>query len=407
MMSRERSRFVLSVCVAAAILAGCGGSQPPIGEPGSLPQTAAVDPLHSSRKDEILLRFDGRDGREPESTLISVDNALYGTTVLGGKHDLGTAFNMTTSNAEKVLHDFKGYPTDGSDPVAGLLSINGTLYGTSLGGGAYLCTEQQLPDCGTIFSIDSSGQERVLHSFGETGDGFRPEASLIYFKRRFYGTTAYGGAHDGGTVFSITVEGSEKVLYSFGGDSDGAIPYGNLVEANGTFYGTTSQGGGTTSGVGRGTIYSVSRSGFEQVLYRFGGAPDGATPLAGLVNIGGVLYGTTAAGGAYGDGTIFSITPSGYEHILHSFGSRKDGKEPMAALVNAQGTLYGTTLAGGVGGNGTIFSVSTSGIEHLLHSFRGRHDGSEPRSGLLYANSLLYGATTYGLGKGVVYSIAP
>src|SRR5580698_7441740 len=42
MMSRELNRFVLSVCVAAAML-GCGGSQPPTGAPGALlPPPAAA-----------------------------------------------------------------------------------------------------------------------------------------------------------------------------------------------------------------------------------------------------------------------------------------------------------------------------------------------------------------------------
>ena len=36
MTSQERSRFVLSVCAAAAMLAGCGGSQPPIGATGAV-----------------------------------------------------------------------------------------------------------------------------------------------------------------------------------------------------------------------------------------------------------------------------------------------------------------------------------------------------------------------------------
>jgi len=35
-------RYVLSSCVAAALLAGCGGSQPPIGAPGAMPQSAAI-----------------------------------------------------------------------------------------------------------------------------------------------------------------------------------------------------------------------------------------------------------------------------------------------------------------------------------------------------------------------------
>ena len=33
------SHYAISSCVAAALLAGCGGSQPPIGVPGAMPQT--------------------------------------------------------------------------------------------------------------------------------------------------------------------------------------------------------------------------------------------------------------------------------------------------------------------------------------------------------------------------------
>ncbi|MGA8474385.1 MAG: hypothetical protein WB681_04900, partial [Candidatus Cybelea sp.] len=35
------SRSVFGIC-AAAMLAGCGGSQPPIGAPGAMPQTSAI-----------------------------------------------------------------------------------------------------------------------------------------------------------------------------------------------------------------------------------------------------------------------------------------------------------------------------------------------------------------------------
>jgi hypothetical protein len=36
------SRFALSACAVAAMLADCGGSQPPIGAPGAMPQTSAL-----------------------------------------------------------------------------------------------------------------------------------------------------------------------------------------------------------------------------------------------------------------------------------------------------------------------------------------------------------------------------
>jgi hypothetical protein len=36
------ARYALSIDAAAALLAGCGGSQPPIAAPGAMPQSARV-----------------------------------------------------------------------------------------------------------------------------------------------------------------------------------------------------------------------------------------------------------------------------------------------------------------------------------------------------------------------------
>ena len=42
MKRSDPSRYALTSCVAAAMLAGCGGSQPPIGAPGAAEQTSAI-----------------------------------------------------------------------------------------------------------------------------------------------------------------------------------------------------------------------------------------------------------------------------------------------------------------------------------------------------------------------------
>ena len=69
-----------------------------------------------------------------------------------------------------------------------------------------------------------------------------------------------------------------------------------------------------------------------RVLHAFrGGGTDGANPMAGLLEIKGRLYGTTAEGGAYGGsnysgGTVFSVNvATGNERVLHSFGGSADG----------------------------------------------------------------------------------
>jgi hypothetical protein len=41
-----------------------------------------------------------------------------------------------------------------------------------------------------------------------------------------------------------------------------------------------------------------------RVLHSFGGSGDGKTPFAGLLDVKGMLYGTTAKGGANNDGAV-------------------------------------------------------------------------------------------------------
>jgi hypothetical protein len=48
------SRYAASISAAAALLAGCGGSQPPIGAPGAMPQTAALA-VHTDRGESWML----------------------------------------------------------------------------------------------------------------------------------------------------------------------------------------------------------------------------------------------------------------------------------------------------------------------------------------------------------------
>jgi uncharacterized repeat protein (TIGR03803 family) len=108
------------------------------------------------------------------------------------------------------------------------------------------------------------------------------------------------------------------------------------------------------------------------VLYSFSGGTDGSFPTANLINVNGMLYGTTSFGGGYygcgnsnGCGTVFSIDPkSGTEAVLHSFGSGSDGGSPVAGLINVNGMLYGTTASGGAQRHGTVFSISNLLLFH-------------------------------------------
>jgi uncharacterized repeat protein (TIGR03803 family) len=256
----------------------------------------------------ILYRFKGgKDGRKPAAGIINVNDTLYGTTSSGGAGNDGTVFAITTFGNERVLHRF-GSSGDGAEPYAGLLHVNGTLYGTTRSGGAN--------GQGTVFAITTSGKETVLHSFGASGDGANPLAELINAHGTLYGTTSSGGAYSCGsrgscgTVFSITTSGTEKVLHSFGQGADGGEPHASLIRVKDTLYGTTSQGGtsGGCGGYGCGTVFSITTGGTENVLLSFGvGLADGITPDAALIGAHGYLFGTASGGGGYNDGIVFRI----------------------------------------------------------------------------------------------------
>ncbi len=92
------------------------------------------------------------DGAKPVATLILPGNTLYGTTSAGGTGASGTVFSVNTNGSQfKIIYSFtatasgKGTNSDGAFPVAGLLLLGNSLYGTTFGGGP--------GSAGTVFSL--------------------------------------------------------------------------------------------------------------------------------------------------------------------------------------------------------------------------------------------------------------
>lgn len=312
--------------------------------------------------ERVVRSFDYSDGARPTANLAGKDGVLYGTTSTGGQHGMGTVFTVSSSGRQQVLYNFKGGP-NGDDPLAGLTFLNGALYGTTYGGAYYYFRQN-----GTAFRITTTGRQRVLHKFGIGSgyDGFNPEGDLTVLNGTLYGTTYSGGANYDGTIYSLTTGGQENVIYTFtggNGDGDGSQPQAGLVALNGTLYGTTSEGGSGHPPVGCGTVFSVTPAGQENVIYNFQCGADGGDPSAGLIVVNGSLYGTTLYGGGAGChgsgcGTVFSVTTSGAERVVHAFKGGPAGAYPAAALTLFKGTLYGTTESGGTKNAGTVFALS-------------------------------------------------
>jgi uncharacterized repeat protein (TIGR03803 family) len=82
------------------------------------------------------------DGAAPCATLTFSGNVLYGTASAGGTGASGTIYSVRTDATQfRTLYSFaplnpsNGTNSDGAFPVAGLLIVGNSLYGTTFGGG--------------------------------------------------------------------------------------------------------------------------------------------------------------------------------------------------------------------------------------------------------------------------------
>jgi len=309
---------------------------------------------------------------------------FYGTTQNGGDYNCivffargcGTVFKLSPSGQETILHSFTG-GTDGAQPLAGLVADTaGNLYGTTYVGG----TGCNGGGCGTVYKVSPAGIETVLYRFTGGTDGSTPYSVVLAIDAQgnLYGTTLGGGdlscgtGHGGcGTVFKVDPTGRETVLHAFTGSIDGGYPYAGVAfDSRGNLYGTTAAGGNAScdpGNTGCGTLFKVGLTGNLTVLYDFAFTDTGYGPVSGLVlDSANNLYGTTLYGGVFSEGSVFKVSSHGAYGLLHSFGADfTGGIWPMAGLTrDSSGNLFGTTSAGGKGscasyyGCGVVFEIT-------------------------------------------------
>ena len=333
-----------------------------------------------------------------------------------------------------VLHAFAA-GTDGAAPSPIIRDAEGNLYGTTNFGGVPSCGEDT---CGTVYKIDSAGNETVLYSFQGGNNGSDPKAALVRDAAgNLYGTTQGNGFIPGASVvFKVEPNGQET---SF--DTDGltvcCLDSPLAVDAQGNMYGMSPYAGEPTcdyveNDLGCGTLFKVTPSGKFTVLHTFKGR-DGIQPEGGLVFDGkGNLYGVAAHGGKLtckypgwgqpfgaGCGTIYKLDRHGKFTVLHTFTGPGDGSYPLGLIIDAAGNLYGIAESGGdvikksnyEYGLGTVFKVDTRGNFSVLFTFT-----PETTLNYVYASHLvrdskgnLYGLQQYNncKGGGCLFRIGP
>lgn len=234
--------------------------------------------------------------------------------------------------------------TDGHNLFHGLSFDGETITGVTRNGGHH--------SFGTLFSVKNSGADfTVLHHFGHGLDGRHPYNGPVRFGHVLYGMTFLGGKHAAGVLYGYDIRtGTHGVRHSYG-TTLGYYPFTNEtlpLDDEGVIFRLD----GVTN------AYEVIHD-FRLVV------GDGAKPnSAMLVGSDGWLYGiahgTEIWGGAgYEFGTLYRLRPDGSDfEVLHTFDSMANGNTPMRGVLEIDGHLYGATAFGGAGtgvGNGTVW----------------------------------------------------
>lgn len=371
----------------------------------------------------VLHQFTGADGSNPGAALVLGGDVLYGTTPYSSGAFGGTLFKLNTDGSGFVVLKQYNHTLDGAVPSGGLVLAGDTLYGTteyttvSTGYGA---------GYGTVFKVNTNGNNyTVLHTF--TGaDGAGPCGTLLLWEGTLYGPTENGGAYmpgtSCGTVFKVNTDGSGFASLQSFLITNGIAPLGGLALSGTGLYGTTLRGGprfGGGPGPGNGTLFKLNSDGSGFATLRTFSGDEGAWLYGGLVPVGSALYGTagfTSRPGLapIGCGTIFRVSADGNAFSVVKRFCGTDGETPQAGLLLSGMTMYGTTFSGGLSSNGVIFAISFAPPTLLRPletqtaeagstvTFRARTGGSQP---LIY-QWLFNGTNVLALGTNSVLQLA-
>ena len=289
-----------------------------------------------------LVGFDA--GFYPNGDLV-IDGAgnLFGTSYNGGSNNLGSVFKLSGSEHQilTTLVSFDG--ANGSMPN-GSLTIDGAgkIYGTTVQGGSH--------NLGTVFELGGADNQTLTTLVNFDGANGRSlyDRLVINGAGNLYGATSQGGSNDLGTVFELsgTDHQTFTTLVNFDGIS-GSIPYGDLVaDRNGNLFGMTLTGGRAAGGV----AYELSGADHRTLttLVNFEYSADQIYVSGLVINDIGNLYGTTqharySASGSTSGGTVFEL--SGPDHQTLTTLTSFDGSYLYGGLtVDGAGNLYGATV---------------------------------------------------------------
>ncbi len=301
--------------------------------------TLTANPPAQAQTYTVIHNFSGPEGAHPSAGLTRDQAGNFYGTAGGGSADYGAVFKLVNRGSGWTvtrLYSFTG-GNDGESPLSPVtIGPDGTLYGTTIGGGytgGDYCWDG---GCGVVYNLKPAPRapasalapwtETVLHEFtGYPYDGDQPVYGRLIFDQQgnLYGTTQFGGNNgDFGIVFELTPSGNgwtENILYNLGLPTNGPLS-GVVMDSAGNLYGTTADGG---------AVFELSPGGsgwMMTILHTFTGGNDGDLAYGGLVmdQIGN-LYGASSGGGSGHGGVVYELSPSGGGWTYRSLTLRRGG----------------------------------------------------------------------------------
>ena len=130
------SRYALTSCVTAALLAGCGGSSPPIGAPGAMPQRPAISQhpgrggswmLPEAKSENLLYIAGSANGQNGNAYVYTYPQGHLVGTLTGFAEPFGECtdsagdvFVVAYSNGSMTSSTIYEYAHGGTNPIATL-----------------------------------------------------------------------------------------------------------------------------------------------------------------------------------------------------------------------------------------------------------------------------------------------
>jgi uncharacterized repeat protein (TIGR03803 family) len=276
------------------------------------------------------------NGEIPSISLTAgIDGNLYGVTALGGAHDAGVFYRLTTGGTQQVLYSFCSLPGCPDQALPVVPGADGNFYGITPE-----FVFQLTPDgvWSQFYNFHLPSSEGVLLIAGTEGNLYGVESSFEKKPKE--------------SIFRLTTGGVFTTVHTFPTETIATVL---TQSSNGTIY-------GVFTGL-KGGVFQINTAGKYKLLQKITDLAYAPTIL--VAGSDGNLYGliNNTQNPDY-PGAVFAISPKGKTIFSEELNCNTVGCFPLGLTEASDGNFYGLAFKGGTVShgdiqNGTIFKVAT------------------------------------------------